>query len=294
MACDDATGIAVNNDIIRDLEYADDAALLAETLQAVMILTASVAEEGKKLGLKLNIAKTKIMSVTRQYGPQEKTELGAEEIEKVDKFVYLGSQISSSGGCEGEIKRRIALATSTFNRLWDKIFKRRNITMRVKLRLLNAAVIPVLTYGCESWSMTAAMEKRLNACESKWLRRLLRISYKDRVTNADVRERTGQEEVENFIRRARLRWMGHVMRMEEGRVTSKIYEWRPKGRRPAGRPKTRWTDTLEKDLGRAGLSLYGVTTGRVRANLQELAEDRAVWKEVTKASTAATAFRMIT
>ena len=92
------------------------------------------------------------------------------------------------------MKRRIALAGVTFHRLWEKVFKRHEISLAIKLRLLNAAmVMPILLYERETWSLTTAMENKPNACENRWLRRILSIKYTDRVRNVEVRARTGQE-----------------------------------------------------------------------------------------------------
>ena len=100
------------------------------------------------------------------------------------------------------MKRRIALAGVTFHRLWEKVFKRHEISLAIKLRLLNAAVMPILLYGSE----TKIMENKLNACENRWLHRLLRIKYTDRVSNVEVRVRTGQEIAENTVRKRRMKW----------------------------------------------------------------------------------------
>ena len=287
-------GIKVDGRSLKDAEYADDAALLAETLISVVALTNYLASESEKFGLKLNIPKTKIMAVTRKFGPLPEAIVGNNTIEVVDNFVYLGSQLCKEGGSEGDVKRRLALAGATFHRLWEKVFKRHEISLAIKLRLLNAAVMPILLYGSETWSLTTTLENRVNACENRWLRRILRIKYTDRVSNMEVRARTGQEIVENTVRKRRMKWYGHITRMNKERWTSRVHNWNPAGKRPCGRPKLRWLDGVEKDLKRAGLSLHGITTGRKRVGLKELVEDRARWKDITAASMAGRAYRMIT
>src|SRR6202142_3562357 len=253
-------GIKVDGRSLKDTEYADDAALLAETLISVVALTNYLASESEKFGLKLNMPKTKIMAVTRKFGPLPEAIVGNNTIEVVDNFIYLGSQLCKEGGSEGDVKRRLALAGATFHRLWEKVFKRHEISLAIKLRLLNAAVMPILLYGSETWSLTTTLENMVNACENRWLRRILRIKYTDRVSNMEVRARTGQEIVENTERKRRIRWL----------------------------------DGVEKDLKRAGLSLHGITTGRKRVGLKELVEDRARWKDITAVSMAGRAYRMIT
>ena len=113
------------------------------------------------------------------------------------------------------MKKRIALAGVTFHRLWEKVFKRREISLAIKLRLLNAAVMPILLYGSETWRLTTAMENQLNACENRWLRRIFRIEYMERISLSivKVRARTGQEIAENTVRKRRMKWCGHIARM---------------------------------------------------------------------------------
>ena len=91
------------------------------------------------------------------------------------------------------MKRRIALAGVIFHRLWEKVFKRHEISLAIKLRLLNATVMPILLCGSETWNLTTAMENKLNACENRWMHRILRIKYTDRVSNVEVWVRTGRK-----------------------------------------------------------------------------------------------------
>ena len=255
---------------IEDVEYADDACLIAECLLRITELLEAVSKEGEKFGLKINTAKTKIMTISKHETNQLAVKLGQEDIEIVRKFVYLGSELKADGGADTEIKRRIALAGTAFNKL-QKIFKRHDIRLNVKLRIFNSCVIPVLTYGCESWDITKAMQNKLIAAENKWIRRILRISYREHVTNENIRQRTQQPLINNVIKRRRMKWAGHVLRMDETRNPKKILNYKPKGKRAPGRPKRRWRDGLEEDLKMAGVTIYGRTEGRERMTLVALA-----------------------
>ena len=130
--------------------------------------------------------------------------------------------------------------------------------------------MPILLYGSETWSLTTAMENKLNTCENRWLRRILRIKYTDRVSNAEVRVRTEQEIAENTVRKRRMKWYGHISKMNKDRWSCIVHNWKQTGKRPVGRAKQRWMDNIEKGLKRASLSLYGITTGRNRVRLEEL------------------------
>ena len=276
-----------------DVEYADDACLIAECLVRVMELLEAMAEESGKFGLKINQSKTKLMTITKKESAPPTIKLEEKVIEVVRKFVYLGSEMKAEGGADSEIKRRIALAGSTFNKL-QKIMKRHDVKLEIKLRILNSCVIPVLIYGCESWDITKAMEKKLNATENKWLRRILRISYIEHVTNEEIRRRTQQHLVSEIIRKRRMKWAGHVLRMDENRNPKKIYNYNPEGKRSVGRPKRRWKDCLEEDLKAAGITIHGKTEGRQRMSIEEMAQNRIMWRDVIEKSLAGSSLRMIT
>ena len=126
-----------------------------------------VKEECEKVGLKLNIQKTKIMAS----GPITSREIDGET---VSDFIFLGSKISADGDCSHEIKRRLLLGRKVMTNL-DSIFKSRDITWPTKVRLVKAVVFPVVMYGCESWTVKKAECRRIDAFELWCWRRLLRI-----------------------------------------------------------------------------------------------------------------------
>ena len=110
-----------------------------------------VKEESGKVGLKLNIQKTKIMAS----GPITSQEIDAETVETVSDFIFLGSKITADGDCSHEIKRRLLLGRKVITNL-DSIFKSREITLPTEVRLVKAIVFPVVMYGCESWTVNEA------------------------------------------------------------------------------------------------------------------------------------------
>ena len=117
---------------------------------------------------------------------------------------------------------------------------------------------------------------------------MLRIKYTEHVTNEEVRKRTQQPMIGDKIRKRRMKWAGHVMRMDQSRNPKKILQYKPNGKRKAGRPKKRWIDGLEEDLKPAGITLHGKTSGRNRATLEELANNRETWRDVMEKSMAGT------
>lgn len=132
----------------------------------------------------------------------------------------------------------------------------------------------MLPYGCESWSFTKTMEMTLNAAENKWLRRILKISYREHFMNEEFRSKTQQPQINGIIKR-RMKWAGHILRMSNNRNPKRIVIYKPKGKRAIERPKQRWIDCLDQDLKASGLPIHKKTEGRQRLTLEEIiARDR--------------------
>ena len=124
---------------------------MAECEEELKSLLMKVKEESKKVGLKLNIPKTKIMASS----PITSWEIDGETVETVSDFILGGSKVTADGDCSHEIKRRLLLGRKVMTNL-DSIFKSRDITLPIKVRLLKAMVFPVVMYGCESWTVKKA------------------------------------------------------------------------------------------------------------------------------------------
>ena len=136
-------GIKIARRNINNLRYADDTTLLAESEEELKSLLMKVKQESEKVGLKLNIQKTKIMAS----GPITSWEIGGGTVETVSDFIFRGSKMTADGDCSHEIKRRLLLGRKVMTNL-DSIFKGRDITLPTKVRLVKAVVFPVVTYGC--------------------------------------------------------------------------------------------------------------------------------------------------
>ena len=144
-------GIKIAGRNINNFTYADDTTLMAESEEKLKSLLMKVKEESEKIGLKLNIKKTKIMAS----GPFISWQIDGETVETVVDFILGGFKITADGDCSHEIKRRLLLGRKVTTSL-DSIFKSRNITLPTKVHLVKAMVFPVVMYGCESWTMKKA------------------------------------------------------------------------------------------------------------------------------------------
>ena len=136
---------------INNLRYADDTILMAESEEELKSFLLKVKEESEKVGLKLNIQKTKIMASS----PITSWQIDGEPVETVLDFIFGGSKITADGDCSHEIKRCLLLGSKVMTNL-DSIFKSRDITLPTKVRLVKAMVFPVVMYGCESWTVKKA------------------------------------------------------------------------------------------------------------------------------------------
>ena len=153
-------GIKTAGRNINNLKYADDTTLMEESEEELKSLLMKVKEESEKVGLKLNIPKTKIMASD----PITSWEIDAERVETVSDFILGGSKITADGDCSHEIKRHLLLGRKVMTNL-DSIFKSRDITLLTKVCLVKAMVFPVVMYGCECWTTKKAECRRIDTFE---------------------------------------------------------------------------------------------------------------------------------
>ena len=144
-------GIKTAGRNINNLRYADDTTLMAESEEELKSLLMKVKEESEKVGLKLNIQKTKIMAS----GSITSWQINGETVETMADFIFMGSKITADGECSHEIKRCLLLGRKVMTNL-DSILKSRDITLPTKIHLVKAMVFPVVMYGCESWTIKKA------------------------------------------------------------------------------------------------------------------------------------------
>ena len=165
-------GVKIAGRNINNLRYADDTTLKAESKEELKSLSMKVKEESEKVGLKLNIQKTKIMAS----GPITSWEINGETVETVSDFFWGGSKITADGDCSHEIKRHLLLGRKVMTNL-DSIFKSRDIILPTKANLVKAMVFPVVMYGYESWTVKKAECRRIDAFKLWCWRRLLRVPW---------------------------------------------------------------------------------------------------------------------
>ena len=186
----------------------DETNLMAESKELKSLLM-KVKEESEKVGLELNIQKTKIMAS----GPITSWEIDGETVETVSDFIVLGSKITADGDCSHEIKIHLLLGRKVMTNL-DSILKSRDITLPTKVCLVKAMVFPVVMYGYESWTMKKAERRRIDAFELWCWRRLLRVPWTARRSNQSIlREMISPGcSLEGLMLKLKLQYFGHLMR----------------------------------------------------------------------------------
>ena len=249
--------------------YADDIAMcMAETAE----LNVNLEDWREKLenrGLRINRVKTEWMRcLFGEEGNEVDLELDMENLKEVESFKYLGSFLNNDGNMEREMSNRIQAGWTSWRRCAGVMCDKR-MTMKLKKRIYTTVVRPALIYGAEAWTTTKREEERLNVNEMRMLRWSCGVTRKGRVPNKFIRGSLKVVEAGKKISEKRLMWYGHVARREEDHYLQRVANMEIPGRRRRGRPKTRWKDSVKRDMAEVGLT-------------PEVAQERNTWRRRVK------------
>ena len=204
-------GVKVGGHLIKTIRFADDKAVTASSQRGLQLLMDNINRVTEEYGMKINIKKTKVMCIARKTGGKIRILINGQKVEQVSQFRYLGSLISEDGYCEKDIRARIGMGKSAF--LAKKMLLTSNINMELKKRIIRSTVWSVMMYGAETWTLTQADRKSIEAFEMWVWRRMLKISWTEKVSNEEVLMKVGeQRNVLNIISRRKHNWIGHILR----------------------------------------------------------------------------------
>ena len=247
-------------EVLADLDFADDIALLSDQLRQAQELLTNVETECKRVGLGLNGPKTKFLAYNIDVDQPLHT-LNGTALEQKDDFKYLGSWSDSS---EKDIQIRKALAWKALNdmaRIWKS-----NMNIELKRKFFVATVESILLYGCEAWTLTSAMEKALDGSYTRMLRKALNVHWSERMPNVTLYGNLPK--LSDKIAARRLRLAGHCQRHPE-LGAHRLILWEPThGQRGRGRPRATYVDQLKRDTGTS-------TSGELAAMMN----DRLTWRK---------------
>ena len=254
--------------LIRDMLFADDAAVATHTQAELQRLMDCFSAACKDFGLTISLKKTNVMVQGSEVRPG--ITIDDYQLENVDQFTYLGSTLCSNLSLDSEIDKRIGKAATTLARLTSRVWENPKLTTPTKIAVYNACIISTLLYGSESWTTYARQERRLNSFHMRCLRRILGISWEDRIPNTEVLAKAGLPSMFTLLRQRRLRWLGHVRRMENGRIPKDLlYGQLASGKRRTGRPQLRYSDVCKRDMKALDINIR---------DWEDLAEDRPKWR----------------
>ena len=200
-------GMKIAERKIKNLRYADNTTLMAESEEKLKSLLMKVREESEKVGLNLTIQNTKIMAS----GPITSWQIDGITVDTVTDFIFLGSKITADGEYSREIKIFFFLGRKVMTNL-DNILKSRDITLPTKVHLVKAVVFPVVMYGCESWTIKKAEHRRIDAFELWCWRRLLRFPWTARRSNQSILKETSPEySLEGLMLKLKVQYFGYLM-----------------------------------------------------------------------------------
>lgn len=237
-------GFKIGNKNVNVLCYADDTVLIADSEDSLQRLLYKFAQTCDKCNLKISTKKTKVLTVSKE-PIRCKLQLYDKVVEQVNHFQYLGVMITSHKDLIAEVNQQIVKASRISGSLNDTIWNNKYLQLETKTRIYKTVVRPILTYGAETRAETTRSKQLINTVEMKTLRKIVGKTRLDKIKNADIRNQCQIQEIGEWVETRRSQWAAHVSRMPEDRMTRIVRDSIPVGKRSPGRPKRRWSDSLE-------------------------------------------------
>ena len=257
---------------ITDLQYADDAALLAHTAESMQHILNTISSIYQALGLQINTRKTEV--IVQQVNPNQEVPrftINDTQLHVVPLFKYLGSIVTPNARIDDDVLEKINKASCAFGRLRTRVFQNKHLKLSTKIQVYEAICLTTLLYGAESWTIYSHHLKKLEQFHISCLQKILGLTWRDRVPHTQILERTKSTSIEALITKRQLRWLGHVIRMPDNRLPKQVlYGQLKNGHRRPGGPKKRFKDQVKSSLKKCKI---------LPSALEGLAGDRSNWRK---------------
>jgi hypothetical protein len=260
------------------LAYADGVNILGGSVHTVTENAEALVVATKEIGLEVNIDKTKYMFMSRDWNAGRGHDVNIDNIsiERAVEFKYLGATLTDQNSVNEEIKSRLKLGNSCYNSV-QNLLSSSLLSRNLKIKIYSSIILPVVLYGCETWSLTLREEHRLRVFEKRLLRRVVGPQG-DEVTaewrklhNEELNDLYSLPNIVRVVKSRRMRWTWHVARMWEEGGVHRLLVGKPEEKRPLGTPRCRWKDDIKMDV---------PEVGGCRGDWMELAQDTDRWRAI--------------
>jgi len=257
-------GVNIDGERLTHLRFADDIVIVSDNIGDAKQMLEEMVRASSQVGLRINAGKTQIMT---NLVLAQNIRIGDSDIKETHMYKYLGHEIQiGKNNQTHEIQRRIGLGWAAFGKLRETF--KSDIPICLKRKVYEQCVLPVMTYGAETLTLTKKTAENLRVAQRAMERAMLGITRRDRIPNNTIRQRTKTKDIVEYVARMKWRWAGHVARTSNDRWTRRLLEWRPReDRRNRGRPPTRWTDDVK----------------RIAGNWMMTAQNRMTWRNLEEA-----------
>jgi reverse transcriptase-like protein len=272
--CIKTPGLSLGGTQFSKLAFADDLVLIEESKEELQKALDSFNKECSRLGMRVSVAKTKIMVCSRK--PEAVSfKIGGSPLEQVDEFVYLGSVFRSNCTVDNDIRQRKTKAKQVLAALYQTIVRKREVPRSAKRAIYKSVYRPVLMYGHESWPLNNERRLMLKSAEMDFVRAAMGVSRRDQWTNIELRRKFKLEQpLLVWAERSQLKWFGHVVRMSEDRLPRQLLFAIVTGKKYPGGRRKNWLQSLEEPVTRCGL--------RNVKEAEATALDRRAWRATIK------------
>lgn len=256
------------------IAYADDLVVMTKRREIMESILKEIETEGRKIGLEINIEKTKFMKIGQRL-KEKSVKIGENSFEVVNKIKYLGTVISDVRNKQEELQDKIQTANKAFYTN-KKILSNKSIDKKTKIKIYKTMIKPILTYSAETVTLTQKEENKLQITERKIIRTIVgNVKTKENevrpLMNYEIEKELEGENIVTTIKAMRIRWLGHLWRAGPKSKIREVVEWEPGRRRRKGRPKSTWIKEVEEDLKRIGIK-----------NWKEKVYYRKIWREIVE------------